>query len=433
MFKKLRNKFLILNMTLISVLLISAFALVLAVSVRNADRELENMVHRNFFADDGGRMRGDRDPGLSFKPRGDIAEPPQNAENEGRPDMIENVSLRLDGDWNILEKRSPIEYSDSFYSQVIDGARAKYSGEPTTRYIKTENGYYKYMLSAYQNELGETNYSLNLAGAEAQITMLKNLTLTLSVVLLAALLLVFLISLFFANRAIRPIKEAWDKQNRFIADASHELKTPLTTINTNADVLLAHGDSTINSEKKWLMYIKDEAARMAELTGDLLYLARMDCGADDGTELAEISFSQAAESVILTYEAVIYEKNLSFTDEVEDDVYILGDESRIKQLVLILLDNAVKYTETGGEISLSLKKAEGKARLTVRNSCEKPLDDEKIFDRFYREDESRARSAGGYGLGLAIAKSITELHKGTIKLANLPGAAEFTAEIPLSR
>ncbi len=433
MFKKLRNKFLILNMTLISVLLISAFALVLAVSVRNADRELENMVHRNFFADDGGRMRGDRDPDLSFRPRGDIAEPPQNAENTEKPDMIENVSLRLDGDWNILEKRSPIEYSDTFYNQVISDAKEKYSGEPTTRYIKTENGYYKYMLSAYQNELDETNYFLNLAGAEAQITMLKNLTLTLIVVLLAALLLVFLISLFFANRAIRPIKEAWDKQNRFIADASHELKTPLTTINTNADVLLAHGDSTINSEKKWLMYIKDEAARMAELTGDLLYLARMDCGADDGTELTDISFSQAAESVILTYEAVIYEKSLSFTDEVEDDVYILGDESRIKQLVLILLDNAVKYTETGGEISLSLKKAENKARLTVRNSCENPLDDEKIFDRFYREDESRARSAGGYGLGLAIAKSITELHKGSIKLANLPGAAEFTADIPLSR
>ena len=419
MLKKLRNNFLALNMTLTSVLLIAAFALVLAVSVSSADRELDSRIQRNIFAFGGGRGEGRR---LDNFPGGVDTPPKDNEEDAERPEPIENISLRLGPGGEILEKRAQLEY-------VADAALANIE-KTDSRLIRTDSGYYKYRIFEGENELGETNYFLNLTNADAQINMLKNLALTLLAVLIAALLLVFLISLFFANRAIRPIEEAWDKQNRFIADASHELKTPLTTINTNVDVLLAHGESTIDEERKWLGYIKDEAERLSELTNSLLYLARLDYSAAEKTEPAKVSFSQAAESVILVSEAVIYEKNINFSENVEDDIFIKGDEGQIKQLVVILLDNAMKYVSENGEIRLELKKSGGKARLTVSNTYSGDLEETKVFDRFYRADKSRARSSGGYGLGLAIAKSITELHKGTITLSGSGGCAVFTVEIP---
>ena len=426
MLKKLRNKFLALNMTLISVLLIAAFALVLAVSISSADRELDSRIQRNIFAFGG--VRGEARRPDDFH-GGFDAPPKDSAEDAERPEPIENISLRLGPGGEILEKRAQLDYDDEFYEYVAGAALANIE-KTDSRLIRTDSGYYKYRVFEGENELGETNYFLNLTNADAQISMLKNLALTLLAVLIAALLLVFLISLFFANRAIRPIEEAWDKQNRFIADASHELKTPLTTINTNVDVLLAHGGSTIGEERKWLGYIKDEAERMSELTNSLLYLARLDHSAAEKTDLTEISFSQAAESVILVSEAVIYEKRLNFSENVEDDIFIKGDEGQIKQLVLILLDNAMKYVSEKGEIRLELKKSGGKARLTVSNSYSGELEERKVFDRFYRADESRARSSGGYGLGLAIAKSITDLHKGSIGLKTEEGFAVFTVEIP---
>lgn len=429
MFKKLRNKFLILNMTLISVLLITAFGMVLAFSISNADRELDSRLQMNIFGAGEefhpGGMQGLRNLHPNMQ---DDAEPPEN-----RPEPIENVSLRLDKDGNILEVRSRIEYEDEFYESVISGAMTEEVGSaPVSRMIKTDNGYYKYRIFASENDLGERVYYMNMTNADAQIKMLENLALTLFIVLIAALALVFLICLFFANRAIRPIQEAWDKQNQFIADASHELKTPLAAINTNIDVLLAHGDSTINQEKKWLSYIKDESSRMAELTGDLLSLARLDAGGAEKVMLTEVSFSRAVESVILANEAVIFEKNLKFTESVEEGIMIRGDESRIKQLTLILLDNAMKYVSERGEIRLELKSENGRARLIVSNSFSGELETDKVFDRFYRSDQSRTRSSGGYGLGLAIAKSITDLHGGTIRLKNRDGAAEFIVEIPVA-
>ena len=276
------------------------------------------------------------------------------------------------------------------------------------------------IISSYETDTSGNEiavYYLSISNINTQIGMLQKLIITLSIVLLAALILVFLICLFFANRSIKPIEDAWNKQNQFIADASHELKTPLTTINTNIDLLMTHGDSTINEEKKWLNYIKDESTRMAKLTNDLLYLAKVDHSSENNIIKSTFSFSSAAENVILTTEAVIYEKSLNLVEDLDDEIYISGDESQIKQLVLILLDNAIKYTNQGGTIEVTLKKLDNKtARFIIKNTGNgiPPEDISKIFDRFYRSDKSRDRKSGGYGLGLSIAKSIVVSHKGTI-------------------
>ena len=413
MFKKLRNKFLTLNMIMISILLVSAFCVVFMMTYNNINTAVNIQLDRGISNI---QPKGQRffnpfqsDPNMNRK---EIF--PHIPNNEG-PAPDEPSSLKLDLDGNIMQTRSPYEYDEEFYSKYL-------------------------LISSYETDTSGNEiavYYLSISNINTQIGMLQKLIITLSIVLLAALILVFLICLFFANRSIKPIEDAWNKQNQFIADASHELKTPLTTINTNIDLLMTHGDSTINEEKKWLNYIKDESTRMAKLTNDLLYLAKVDHSSENNIIKSTFSFSSAAENVILTTEAVIYEKSLNLVEDLDDEIYISGDESQIKQLVLILLDNAIKYTNQGGTIEVTLKKLDNKtARFIIKNTGNgiPPEDISKIFDRFYRSDKSRDRKSGGYGLGLSIAKSIVVSHKGTIKLKSEPNKfTEFIVELPISQ
>lgn len=158
------------------------------------------------------------------------------------------------------------------------------------------------------------------------------------------LIVIFFTSRFFANRSIAPVKEAFNKQKQFIADASHELKTPLAVINTNADVLLANSDDTIHNQIKWLHHIKSETERMKTLTGDLLYLTEME-DSRVGLMFTNFNVSESVESVILTMEAIVYEKDISLTYEIEPGLTVRGSSEQIKQVVMILMDNAIKYTK----------------------------------------------------------------------------------------
>ena len=265
--------------------------------------------------------------------------------------------------------------------------------------------------------------------------MLRNLFLILLLVGVVALTVAFLIRLSSANRSIKPVEESYNKQKQFVADASHELKTPLTTINTNVDVLLSHQENTIGEEKKWLDYIKTETERMAKLTNDLLYLARIDHD-DRNVIFSKVSFSEAAESVILLMEAVIFENNVNLTYDITPDLFVNSSTEQLKQLVMILLDNAVKYTPKSGDINITLTHESSDAVLTVRNTGVGISEDaqKQIFERFYREDKSRARESGGYGLGLAIAKAITTACKGSIKVYSKKNEyTEFTVKIPAAK
>lgn len=274
---------------------------------------------------------------------------------------------------------------------------------------------------AYSVQQTPSGYSIVFLDVTAQLKIITNLIYTFSIVALVMLAVIYLTSRYFANRSIEPVREAFDKQKQFIADASHELKTPLAVINTNADVLLANSDETIRSQSKWLQHIKSETERMKTLTNDLLYLTQM----DDARGLmifVPFDLSEAVESVILTMEAIIFEKELSFTYDIEPRLTLTGSSEQIKQVVMILLDNAVKYTNPRGSIHLSLKKQHNHLLLRVTNTGEgiAPEHLDNIFDRFYRVDASRSRKHGGYGLGLAIAKSIVEQHKGKISVKSVP-------------
>lgn len=396
MFKRLRNKFLILNITIITILQLAAFSGIYIFTHKNIYRGVES------------RLSHALDDLLHDEYNAEAEKSHMHDDAELAPNHARQLSwifsIKTDADGVMVSKSSSIELEDEVYKKIILSAL-----NTTAEYgtVKTSNGIWMYKACRLQS--GETNICATDISKEKN--MLGNLIITFAYVGILAIAIIFFISLFFANKTIKPISEAWEKQNRFIEDASHELKTPLTVINTNADVLLSHTDSNISEVKKWIYYIKDEAQRMTRLTNNLLFLARMD-SAHASSEKCMFSLSDAVENVILTMEAVLYENNLKLESAIEPDINYYGNIDGIKQLVMILTDNAVKYTPNGGEIGVELKPEADRIILSVSNTGE-PLSKEvreRVFDRFYRADKSRARSSGGYGLGLSIAYSICRSH-----------------------
>ena len=244
-------------------------------------------------------------------------------------------------------------------------------------------------------------------------------TLKNSLVFFLVLELIFIVIAKLISRWIsRPVEEAFIKQKDFIADASHELKTPLSVITASAEAL-----ENNPKEKKWLTNIKNESERMNNLIIDLLDLAKTENG---NLELSQGNLSKIIELSVLTFEVKAFEKNIKLNYHIDENVNMKMNENAIKQLVEILLDNAIKHSKEKGKVEINLKETNN-IELSVSNLGD-PIpkgEEEKIFDRFYRVDKSRNRNENRYGLGLAIAKNIVSLHKGTIKACSKNGKTTF--------
>ena len=227
---------------------------------------------------------------------------------------------------------------------------------------------------------------------------------------------------------MRPLDNAWTKQKRFISDASHELKTPLSIITSSAQML----KYDVSPDNKWLTNIETQSALMDELIKDLLELAKLD-ETSENVVMEEFDLSTLVENAALEFEATAFETGREYTQNIEEGIMYKGNESMIRHLVTILVDNALKHSDEGGRVNVSLEKIRtltenipyagkltgtrpGKIILQVYNTGGgiRKEEREKIFERFYRSDESRSRATGGYGLGLSIAKTIVDTHKGEI-------------------
>lgn len=420
MFTKLRNRFLIVNLLTISIMMLVAFAGIYIITYRDVHTDIEmdlRKVMDSYEKSPGHnepRMGGgvtDRGMGGGMSGGMDDSSPRGNGplDRSGEAPMDRSVSFMLlsDKNFELVSYMSKFEMDEEFYEQALKEAAAE---QRETGQFSLDGSRWIFNVRPVGN-----GYMLVFLDVTARKEILTNLIYTFSAVGVGMLIALFFASRFFANRAIAPVKEAFDKQKQFIADASHELKTPLAIINTNADVLLSNPEETIARQAKWLHYIKSETERMSKLTRDLLYLTEMD-DAKATVLFSRFDLSEAVESVLLTMEAVIFEKELVLSYDIEPELSAYGNPEQIKQVVMILLDNAVKYANPNGEITLSLKKPHNDVILAVTNTGEgiPPEHLPRIFDRFYRTDASRARKQGGYGLGLAIAKSIVEQHKGRI-------------------
>lgn len=218
---------------------------------------------------------------------------------------------------------------------------------------------------------------------------------------------VFLLTMILTKRAMRPMQETFERQRQFISDAGHELKTPLTIISANVDIL--HDEI---GENKWLSYIQSQAERMRVLVGEMMNLTKLEMG-DKEKDFVDFSLSEAVSGAALPFEGQAFEQEKQLELEIQEDISYHGNPDQIKQLVGIFMDNALKYSKEHGEIRVTLQQVQNKKTLKVYNTGKgiPESEKEKIFQRFYRSDASRARSTGGYGLGLSIAQSIADAHK----------------------
>ena len=244
--------------------------------------------------------------------------------------------------------------------------------------------------------------------------------------LTGAMAVIFLISLWLSGLAVKPVKRAWEQQKQFVADASHELKTPLTVILANNNIMMSHKDSTVADERQWLESTEEEANHMKKLIDNMLFLAKSDAG-ETKVQLSTVDFSEMAEACALNFEPVAFEKEIMIDTDIESGITLEGDATQLNQLAHILVDNAVKYADSGTTVTIRLQKHGDKVEFSVNNKGT-PIskdDIEHIFDRFYRAEKSRTTK--GYGLGLSIARRITEGMNGKILVeSNKENGTTFT-------
>lgn len=255
-----------------------------------------------------------------------------------------------------------------------------------------------------------------VAIVDTEKTMLRRLLIIILAATAAGLLAAGAAGHLLARRALVPVKTAWERQQQFVADASHELRTPLTVIKTNAELLLLYPDRTIREESVRITNVVRESVRMSRLVATLLTLARADAG-DPELARETVPVDELVRAAASQFAPLAAQKGVALEAAAEDGLTLEADWERLHQLLVILLDNAVKYTPAGGRVTVACRRQAGQVLLTVTDTgCGiRPADVPRIFDRFFRGDRARSRGNGGAGLGLAIARWIVESHGGKIR------------------
>ncbi len=409
MIKRLRRKFVliaVLSLFLVETVIIGAINIINVCQLNSRSDDLLDMIIENDgkFPD----VKGIHDK----PPEGD-----RFGGIDGRFDpetkyITRYFTVRTDGGGSV------VSIDPSHIAAVTSGEAAEYAEEALDR--EAERGWcgnYKYAVS--ESSDGKL---LVFVDCRSQLeTRYQFLSVSLAIGI-AGLAVVSVLVAVFSKRAIRPVFESMEKQKQFITDAGHEIKTPLAIISANAEVLeLTCGSS------EWTDSIKNQTARLGELIKNLLTLSRTD--EEIKTVFEKFNISDAVYDAASPFKTLASSGGKTLSVDIENEIEYFGDEGMIRQLVSILLDNAVKYADDGGEIKLSLKKAHKLIELSVYNPCsaEPECEPSRLFDRFYRADSSRSRDTGGYGIGLSIAKAICEAHKGKISAEYKNGGITFRA------
>ncbi len=392
MIKKLRSKFILINMALISLVLLLLFATIFMSNYQRLQSESHDALQRAM------EHRIDMPP-----PKPEMGRLPSGQ----KPLPFTPVfTVVLDNNNNILyTAQQNVSISDDDLKKAVEQALASEYPEGILKELN---------LRFLRRDIGE-GIKIAFADRSNEIQSMQSLFLISLVVSAGSLVAFFFISLFLSGWALRPAEKAWEQQRQFVADASHELKMPLTVILANSSILMDHRQDTILQQVKWVENTQAEAIRMKKLVEDLLFLAKSDA---DRAPLvhSELNFSDTVWSCLLPIEPIAFERGVTINSNIEPDINLTGNKGQLKQLVANLLDNACKYAGNKGIVTVTLARDQKKVYLKINNTGT-PIpaaDLPYIFERFYRSDKSRARDLGGYGLGLAIAKSIVDNHHAKI-------------------
>lgn len=402
MFKKLKIKFLLINMSLLTAVFIGIFGTIYLSTAYSMEKDMRMQLWSNIM----------------------IAPQQKPTPKNDRMDMT--IKIDLDNTNEVVTVSSKMNTDDLDINNIVTKVINSSKDMDTIKINGESFGYLR-------QDIGNGK-RIVLMSKSFQHEMLWNLLKIFIGVGSLSLILLFFISIYFTNKAINPLEETFRKQKQFIADASHELRTPLTIIKTNVSLLRENEMETIHSQKKWINYIDSQAGRMSTLINEMLSLANLDANKKK-EEIININLSKMIRDSLLVFEVVIFEKGLILEEDLTDNIFIKGEQNQIKKLISILMDNAIKYTNNNGKITVSLINERNKAKLIIRNTGEGIEKEhlEKIFERFYRVDDSRDRGTGGYGLGLSIAKAIVEEHKGKIHAESIiNNETSFIIELPLS-
>lgn len=382
MIKALKRKFVLINMLVTGLVLTAVVAAVCVMSVRqfvqNYDRALTAELSRapdqkRQFLPGGARMGGEF----------------------GGENGLLAFSVELDGEGNAQLTSPWIDVSGDVLAELVAGAP-----EGTQAAYLSKLG--------VASKRGENRIAfVDLTTESAQ---LRQRLLAWVLGYAAALVAFFAVNRFLAERAVRPVEKSWEQQRQFIADASHELKTPVTVILANTDI---QEKETGNSQ--WLSVTRSEAGRMKRLIEEMLFLAKSDA-ARLPVKRERVCLSDLVQESALAFEVVAFESGIALTSNIAPGVFVRGDADMLSRMINNLMDNAMKYTARGGSVRVELQAIRSTATFRVCNSGQ-PIAPEhlsRLFDRFYRVDEARTRERGGYGLGLPIVRQIALEHRGRV-------------------
>lgn len=413
MFKRTKIKIVASIMSILAALWIGSLGVIYSLSYLDMTRQNEQLLRTSselYTLPVPEGMTGPYSPPATVSPR------PDRGFADSPVFMLSNffkVAISYDGVILDIESDPSSFYSDDYLKELA--LELASSGDVTgtksnlSYFVSDKNGYrlVTFMDNTVVNENAMTlfRYTLIFGGI--------------------ALVLFFFLSLFLASRIVGPLEQSHKRQKQFISDAGHELKTPVSVISANAELL-----SRELGENQWLINIQYENERMSSLVSQLLDLARYE---NVAPVMENIDFSNLVAGEALPFESVAFERGVSLTSRISEGIAVKGSNSQLRQVVSILLDNAIRHSEPSGEVYLHLTKERGNAVLRVINKGESIPEDKKehIFERFYRLDEARTGEDKNYGLGLAIARAIAIAHKGKIDLSCHDGLIEFFITLPV--
>ena len=414
MFKKSRRKIVAAIMSILVLLWVGTLGVIYASSHFEMSKQNEQMLkaHAEMYSLTGS-FDGIIPPSRPF-PSGNLGSPPDFTESPMfQLSTFYTVAVSYDG--QILETKNdpPTVNSDAALEELAkDIIKSEKSNgtQNNLAYYKTDKG--GYILVVFKD-----NTVIN----ESAMTLFRYTLIIGSV----ALVLLFFLSVFLARKIVNPLEESYQKQKQFISDAGHELKTPVSVVSANAELL-----SREIGDNQWLQNIQYENERMGMLVAQLLDLARTE---NVTPQMEQIDFSRLVAGEALPFESVAFEKGLVLNSNIANGIGVEGNNTQLKQIVSILLDNAIRHSKEQGEVWISLTKEHGFAKLSVINKGDEiPAEQrEQIFERFYRVDTARNGEDKHYGLGLAIAKAIATSHKGHIEVGCFNGFVEFRVQIPV--